>query len=128
MQAELAGQSARMWLEKGFLFPFAGRSPLQVVRWTGDRVSVAAGTATANVQLPANAQLIELSATENCYIAFGADNSIEATNSIGAVSRLFMAGVQVVPVPLDPDGNLYTWIAALRAGASDGILQIERVN
>jgi len=123
----LTNQSARKWLDKGFLYPFTNRAPLQVVEWSGLRASIPFSGASANVALPSDCELMELSASQSCYIAFGIDNSIVATGTIGAVSRLFLAGVQVVPVPLNPNTSQpFTWIAAIQYTAG-GILQIEKV-
>jgi hypothetical protein len=117
--------SARGILSKAFKYPYSG-APLQVVTWSGDRVAIALSGTSARVALPTGSDLVEIAASENCYIAFG-DNTVEATSSIGAVSRLFIAGVQVVPVPTDANGAPLTHIAALQA-ATGGVLQVERVS
>lgn len=113
-------------LSKGFFFPFSGKTPLQVVTWSGSRDSIALAATSARVALPTGSKLIEISASENAYIAFG-DNTVTASSTIGATSRLFVAGVQIVPVPLDSSGDPHTHIAAIQE-ASGGILQVERVS
>lgn len=114
------------WRKKPYLIPHSDRVPLQVVRWSGDRVSISFTGSTARIGLPADTRLVELTATENCFIAFG-DDTVDASSTIGAVSRLFMAGVQVVPVPIDPaTEDLYKYIAAIQETAG-GILQMERI-
>lgn len=107
-------------------YVFSNSERVQILRWTGSRASISFAGTTARVALPANAELIELTATEACYIAFG-DNTVDATAAINTVSRLFVAGVQQVPVPIDPSTDEpYTHIAAIEAAASTpGILQIE---
>ncbi len=118
--------TSKTWREKPYLIPYAGRTPLQVVRWSGERVSISFTGASDLVALPAKIRLVELSATENCYIAFG-DSSVVASSAIGAVSRLFMIGVQVIPVPIDPaTEDLYSYIAAIQETTA-GILQVEGI-
>lgn len=110
------------------VFPGSGANvPLQVVRWSEQRASFVADNSTERLVIPNNAALIEISAVENCFINFG-DVTVNATTTIATDgSRLFMAGVQVVPVPLDPATNApYTHVAALRQ-ATDGIFQVEQV-
>ncbi len=113
-------------LDKPFIFPASGNTPLQVTKWTGSRIGMSVIITTVRILIPAGATVIEIASTENCYIAFG-DVTVDATSTIGAVRRLFMAGVQVAPVPLDSAGVPHTYLAAIRL-ASDGVLQVERVN
>jgi hypothetical protein len=105
----------------------SGVVPLQVVLWSAQRDSIILGPASLRVEIPNNAALIELSASENCYINFG-DVTVVASSVIATDgSRLFIAGVQVVPVPIDPaTDEPYTYIAALQQGTG-GILQVEQV-
>ena len=114
-------------LSRGYVFPASGNVPLQVVRWTEQRTSIVLGGASVRVTLPAGSEVIELTATENCFINFG-DNTVDATAVIATDgSRLFLAGVQVVPVPIDPaTDEPYTHVAAIQ-DATAGILQIEQV-
>ena len=110
------------------VFPGSGaNTPLQVVRWSEQRASFVADGTTERLVIPNNAKLIEISAVENCFINFG-DVTVNATTTIATDgSRLFLAGVQTVPVPLDPATLApYTHVAALRQ-ATDGIFQVEQV-
>ncbi len=101
-------------------------TPLQITRWTEKRVfAVFTGTSQALV-IPVDAVAVELTATENCYINFGG-SSVEATSTIATDgSRLYLAGVQVIPVPLDGSGDPFTHIAVIQHTVS-GILQVEEV-
>ena len=109
-------------------YVYADSTPVQILKWTGLRTSITTGGTSARVALPTGAEIIELAAIEDCYIAFG-DNTIDASTTIADNgSRLFIAGVQQVPVPIDPaTGEPYTHIAAIQR-ATAGILQIEKVN
>lgn len=107
---------------------FPGGIPLQVALWTAQRAFVNFTGASARVVLPAGSEIVELTATENCYIAFG-DVTVAADTVIANdASRLFLAGVQAIVVPLDANGAPYTYVAALEAvGAVNGILQAEKL-
>lgn len=118
-------------LEKHLVFPFhpyQKGTPLQVVRWSGTRIGVSAlASGSAEAALPSTA-VIEITATENVYIRFGNTGMSVASTTIATDgSRLFMAGVQVVPVPLDSNGDPYDYFSVIRAAAVDGIVQIEAV-
>ncbi len=111
-----------------YVFPGTDQNvPLQVVRWTEQRTFINFTGSTARIAIPTGAELIELTATENCYLNFG-DNTVEAAATIVTDgSRIFVAGVQVIPVPIDPTTDEpYTHIAAIQSSAA-GILQIEQV-
>lgn len=100
-------------------------TPLQVTRWSEQRVGV---TFTGSNQimeiLPTGAILVELTATENCFINFGGSSVIATATIAVNESRLFLAGVQVVPVPLDGSGVPFTHVAVIQQGTA-GILQVE---
>ena len=112
-------------LDGDIVFETHRHTPLQVTRWSEQRVGV---TFTASNQimeiLPVGAILVELTATENCFINFGG-GSVVATAAIAVdESRLFLAGVQVVPVPLDGSGDPFTHVAVIQQSVS-GVLQVE---
>ncbi len=107
-------------------FPYQNGTPLQIVRWTGQRVALASDADSTAMAIPTGASLIEVAATENCYIAFG-DSGVVASSSVATDGpRLFLAGVQIIPVPLDGDDVPYTHMAVIQAGTA-GIVQIEEV-
>lgn len=109
-----------------FVFPEGG-VPLQVTEWSQKRAFITVGVASARVVIPVGAELIELTSTEDCYIEFG-DGTVVAEPIIATdASRLFVAGVQVIVVPLDGAGVPFTQIAAIRE-SKNGILQIEEVS
>jgi len=110
-----------------YVFVSKNSTPLQVVRWTEKRVGGSLAVASARFVLPAGAELIELSATQNCFINFG-DVTVVATATIATDgSRLFMSGVQTVPVPIDTVTNLpFTHLAFIRE-TQDGTIQAEQV-
>lgn len=102
---------------------------LQLVRPTGKRVGGAFTGTTSRVTLPqvSATDLVEISASENCYLNFGG-SSVEATAVVANdASRLFLAGSQVFAVPLDPATEVpYTHCAIISAG-TDGVWQAEEV-
>ena len=106
---------------------FIRRSALQVPSWKGEvRVAGTIAVATARFVIPVDATLIELSATEDCYINFG-DVTVDATSTVAtAGSRLFMAGVQIIVVPEDSSGVPFTHLAFIRVSTS-GIIQAEKL-
>jgi len=106
--------------------PFQKGTPLQVVRWAGERVFTAVTVTSAALVLPSTT-LIEICATENCYIRFGTGAPTASSSVANDTNRLFVAGVQIVPVPIDPaTDDPYTHIAVIRE-TTDGLFQVESV-
>lgn len=105
----------------------AGGRPLQITRWSGKRASVTAGAAALRITLPPGAVCVELTAVQNIFLTFG-DSTIVTTKVIeddGA--RLYLAGVQVIPVPFDPaTGLVFTHVSVISDVVS-GIVQVEQV-
>lgn len=103
-----------------------GNTPLQVVRWSGARQAVVSSASSKVIPLPAGLEGMEISAVEDVYISFGGDDTIVASSTIASDgSRLFLAGVQVVPVPINPvTAAPYTFMAVIRK-STDGIFQVE---
>ena len=109
------------------VLPASENVPLQVVRWSGKRTSIALGVASVRATLPAGSTVVELTATENCYINFGGGAVDAVAEIVDDGSRLYLSGAQVVPVPIDPGTSQpYTHIAAIQ-DATVGVLQIEKV-
>ncbi len=111
-----------------YVFETHRHRPLQVTRWSEKRVATAFNSTSARLTIPADAVLVEITATENCFINFG-DNTVVATSTIANDgSRLFLAGVQIVPVPLDGETPRvpYTHVAVI-SEAADGTLQVEEL-
>ena len=101
--------------------------PLQVARWTEQRESVTTSGASQRITLPVGSSLIELTAIEAVFINFG-DVTVDASSVIADDgSRLFLAGVQVVPVPLDSSGDPYTHLAVIQQSVA-GIFQVEQLS
>jgi len=114
-------------VNEDYVFGTHRGNPLQVTRWTGNRVGVTTGAAAQLIALPAGTEIIEITATENAYVAFG-DGTVVATAAVDATSRLFLAGVQIVPVPIDGGSDLpYTHMSVIEA-ASAGVFQVEKVD
>jgi len=111
-----------------YVFGTKSSQALQVTRWTGQRVGVTTGPAAELIQLPTGTELIEITATENVYVAFG-DGTVVATATIGNdASRLFLAGVQIVPVPIDSGNDLpFTHMSVIEE-SSPGVFQAEQVD
>jgi hypothetical protein len=103
-----------------------GDTPLQLVRWKGERVQVdSISTASAATALPTGTKIAEVRADEDCYLRFGGV-SVAATQDLNSI--LFLRGVQTVAIPLDTNNNPYTHVSVIRKSTSDGVVQIERVN
>ena len=107
-------------------FPHQNGTPLQIVRWTGRRVALASDASSTAMALPVAASLIEISATENCYMTFGDAGAVASASIAVDGPRLFLSGVQIVPVPLDGSGDPYTHLAVIQQGTA-GIVQVEEV-
>ncbi len=100
--------------------------PLQVTRWSEQRIGATFTGTSQTLTLPTGAVIIELSCTEDCYLNFGA-GGVTATPVIATdESRLFLAGVQVIVVPLDGAGDPFTHVGVIQSTAA-GIIQIEEV-
>ena len=115
-------------LEKHLVYPFHPFQkgvPLQVVRWSGTRVQVTAGATGSSEQALPSTSLIEITATENMFIAFG--NTGMSVATVADTSHYFLAGVQVVPVPLDANGDPYDYFSVIRALTTSGLVQVEAV-
>ncbi len=105
---------------------FVRRSALQVPAWSEVRVGAAITNSSARFVLPPGATLLELSATEDCFINFG-DVTVVATSTIATDgSRLFMGGVQICVVPQDSNGVPFTHLAFLRVD-KNGTIQAEKL-
>lgn len=106
---------------------FPGGEPLQVARWSGQRDSKTTSVSSQRITLPTGAKLIEITAVNPVFINFG-DVTVDASSTIAIDgSRIFLAGVQVVQVPLDPATGLpYTHVAVIQVSAA-GIFQIEEL-
>lgn len=102
---------------------FSRAVPLQVARWTGNRVVGTSGASSARLTLPTGASLVEIVCGEATYLNFG-DNTVDAVAD--ATSHFFPAGVQVVPVPLDSNGVPYTHVAHIQV-ATAGVVQVEEL-
>lgn len=110
-----------------YVFGVKSSAPLQVTKWSGNRVGVTTGAVAQLIALPADTELVEITATENAYVAFG-DGTVVATAAVDATSRLFLAGVQIVPVPIDSGSQLpFTHMSVIEA-ASAGVFQVEKVD
>ncbi len=111
-----------------YVFETHRHQPLQVTRWSEKRVAIGFNSGSQRITIPANAVLIEITATENCFINFG-DNTVVASSTVATDgSRLFLGGVQIVPVPLDGETPRvpYTHVAVI-SEAADGSLQVEEL-
>ena len=109
------------------VFPKEDGVPLQIVTWTEKRAFINFSDPSVRVILPTLAEIIEITATENVYINFGDVTVVASTTIATDGSRLFLAGVQTVIVPLDSSGVPFTYISAFTAGV-DGIIQVEEAN
>ncbi len=112
-----------------YVFETHRHTPLQVTRWSEKRVALSFNGTSDRIIIPAGAVLVELTATENCFINFGDDTVVASSTIATDGSRLYLAGVQVVPVPLDSqDPRIpFTHIAIIKETGSGGIFQCEEL-
>lgn len=103
----------------------AGSEPLQIVRFSGKRVGGAFTGSSTPFTLPTGSTIVEITATENCYLEFGSGAPVAEATIADDLSRLFLAGVQTVVVPLDGSNVPYTKCAVISAG-TDGVIQFEK--
>ena len=105
-----------------------GNEALQVVRWSGQREFKTTSAVSQRITLPTGSKVIEITAVTDTFVNFG-DNTVDATTVISDdASRLLLAGVQVIPVPLDPATGLeYTHVTVVQSTAA-GIFQVEQVS
>lgn len=101
-------------------------APLQITRWTERRIAATFTSSNQALLIPSGAIVIELTATENCYINFGGSGAVASSAIATDGSRLFLAGVQTIVVPLDTGIVPFTHIAVIQHTVA-GILQIEEV-
>ena len=94
--------------------------PIQVLRPSGTRVNLTAGSTTSRAALPTGAQVVLFRATDHVWYNLG-DSGVEA--SAAATSVLFPAGEAAVVLPTGA-----THVAVLRVGASDVPVQLEKAD
>ena len=101
---------------------------LQITRWSGQREFKTTSGSSQRITLPTGSKILEITAVTDTYVNFG-DVTVDATTVIADdASRLLLAGVQVIPVPLDPATGLeYTHVAVIQSTAA-GIFQVEQVS
>lgn len=115
-------------VNEDYVFGTRAGNPLQVTRWTGQRDAVVTSAVAELVVLPAGTEIVELTATENVYVAFGDLNVVAVQVVADDASRLFLAGVQIVPVPIDSGTDLpFTHVSVIEESAA-GIFQVEKVD
>ena len=104
-----------------------GNEPLQVTRWSGQRSSLTTSPTSARLVIPANATVIELTCTQDCFMAFG-DVTVDAVAVVANdASRFFLAGLHVFPTPIDPATDIpYTHVAFIN-DKIPAFVQIEQV-
>lgn len=79
--------------------------------------NVAIGAASANVALPAGAEVVRIAASCNCFINFG-----NSTITASGTSPVFNAGAEIFKVPVGA-----THIAVIQNGAVTGTLSATRM-
>jgi len=107
------------------VFMFPNGNAVQVVRWTGQRIHLAAAdVASAATPLPTGSKILELRAGEDCYVRFG-DDAVEASQD--GDSDFYPRGVQTIAVPLDANLQPYTHVSVIRAGVDNGVFQAMKI-
>jgi hypothetical protein len=104
----------------------ASSRAVQLFHLSGVRTNVTTtdGTTTAATALPSGlpdvGALVEVRATDTCYVAFG-DASVDAEAT--SASMLFPAGEKVLQLP-----SGVTHFAVIRAGSTNISVQVERLD
>ncbi len=113
---------------KEVVFETHRHTPLQVVRWKEQRVALTTSGSSQELVIPAGAQLIEITAQQDCFVNFANATGVIASSTIASDgSRFFAAGVQVIPVPFDPGTTTPMSHVAVIQDTVAGIFQIEEV-
>lgn len=104
-----------------------GNFPLQVIRWSGQRVALTTSGTAQLIVLPVGSVCVEITTAQNIFMTFG-DDSVVTTKVIeNDGARLYLAGVQVAPIPLDPaTGEVFTHVSVIE-DTLPSIVQIEKV-
>ena len=104
-----------------------GNFPLQIIRWSGQRVALTTTGTAQLIVLPVGSVCIEITAVQTIFLTFG-DDSVVTTKVIeNDGARLYLAGVQVVPIPLDPaTGKVFTHVSVIE-DTLPGIVQLEKI-
>ena len=103
-------------------FKFQDQNTLQVTTWVEQRIAVTTTVASQRLLLPVGAELVEITAEKNVFVNFG-DGTVVASSTIANdESRFFLAGVQVVPVPVGATDIAVIW------QTEAGIFQVEQLN
>ena len=104
-----------------------GNFPLQIIRWSGQRVALTTSGTAQLIVLPSDTVCIEITSVQDVFMTFGDDTVVTTKTIANDGARLFIAGVQVVPIPLDPaTGLAYTHVSVIE-DTLPGIVQIEQV-
>ncbi len=105
-----------------------GNEALQVTRWTGQREFKTTSVTSQLITLPTGSKVIEITAVADVFINFGDGTPVASSTIASDGSRLLLAGVQVIPVPINPaTGNEYLKVAVIQSTAA-GIFQVEQVS
>lgn len=101
--------------------------PLDIVRGSGSRLVVTAGAASTAAQaIPGTAaQVLEIRATADVWLRFGASGVSDAAADANAI--LFPAGERLMVIPYSSGVVVSTHFKALRAGGTDAIVEVEEV-
>lgn len=107
---------------------FPGDTPLQVVVWSGKRRSVTTTVVSQRITLPVGTSCLEIISLQDCFLAFGDETVVADMVIADDASRIFIAGMQIIPVPRDSSGVLFTHLAVIKGVGPGGIFQIEKVS
>lgn len=104
-----------------------GNEALQITRWSGQREFKTTTASSQLIVLPVGSKVIEITAVADVFINFGDGTPVASSTIADDGSRLLLAGVQVIPVPINPaTGVEYLKVAVIQSTAA-GIFQIEQV-
>lgn len=110
---------------------FQESNAMQVARWVGQRESITTSGVSQRITLPAGTTLLEITAQQAVYLNFGdatvvASSAIDNKSATDNGNRLFISGVQTIPVPLDDNNEPWTHLAVVQE-ASAGVFQVEQL-
>lgn len=111
------------------VIPGSGKdTPLQITRWSGKREFKTTTATSQLIVLPVGSKVIEITAVKDVFVNFGDDTPVASSTIANDASRLLLAGVQVIPIPINPaTGVEYLKVAVIQESEA-GTFQVEQVS
>lgn len=116
-----------MALKVGTMVRFPNGDAVPAVDLSGNRETIQATSASsAAATIPSGARMLAVRATQSVWIRWGTSSGMDAA-AADDNAQLFPAGELAMPTPLVA-GTLATHFKVLRAGDTDGWVQVEQIS